>query len=73
MAGEALKEDPEHQAGKSLRRTVTAKDSTGKLRDECLNGEAFYSHKEAQMVIEKRRVRGPRELRPNSWASADGP
>lgn len=25
------------------------------------------------MVIEKWRVRGPRELRPNSWASADGP
>src|SRR5215471_6526270 len=28
----------------------------GKLRDECLNGEIFYSLKEAQVVIEKRRV-----------------
>jgi putative transposase len=35
----------------------------GKLRDECLNGEIFYSLKEAQIVIEKWRVeyntRGP--------------
>ena len=29
----------------------------GKLRDECLNGEIFYSLKEAQVVIEKWRVR----------------
>jgi transposase InsO family protein len=28
----------------------------GKLRDECSNGEAFYSLKEAQIVIEKWRV-----------------
>src|SRR5580692_6108720 len=28
----------------------------GKLRDECLNGEIFYSLKEARIVIEKRRV-----------------
>ena len=28
----------------------------GKLRDECLNGEIFYSLKEAQIVIEKWRV-----------------
>src|SRR5262249_13267643 len=27
-----------------------------KLRDECLNGEIFYSLKEAQIVIEKWRV-----------------
>ena len=25
----------------------------GKLRDECLNGEIFYSLKEAQIVIER--------------------
>jgi putative transposase len=25
----------------------------GKMRDECLNGETFYSLKEAQIVIEK--------------------
>jgi transposase InsO family protein len=28
----------------------------GKLRDECLNGEIFYSLKETQIVIEKWRV-----------------
>jgi putative transposase len=28
----------------------------GKLRDECLNCEIFYSLKEAQIVIEKWRV-----------------
>lgn len=28
----------------------------GKLRDECLNGEIFYSLKEAQTVIESWRV-----------------
>jgi transposase InsO family protein len=28
----------------------------GKLRDECLNGETFYSLKEAPIVIEKWRV-----------------
>jgi transposase InsO family protein len=28
----------------------------GKLRDECLNGEIFYSLKEAQAVIESWRV-----------------
>jgi transposase InsO family protein len=28
----------------------------GKLRDECLNGEIFYSLKEAQVVIEKWRM-----------------
>lgn len=28
----------------------------GKLRDECLNGEIFYSLKEAQIVIEKWRI-----------------
>jgi putative transposase len=29
---------------------------SGKLRDECLNGEIFYLPKEAQVVIEKWRV-----------------
>jgi transposase InsO family protein len=28
----------------------------GRLRDECLNGELFYSLKEAQIVIENWRV-----------------
>ena len=37
----------------------------GKLRDECLNGEIFYSLKEVQVVIEKWRV-GCNALRPHS-------
>ena len=37
----------------------------GKLRDECLNGEIFYSLKEAQIVIEKWRVQY-NTLRPHS-------
>ena len=28
----------------------------GKLRDECLNGEIFYSLKEAQIIIEQWRI-----------------
>jgi transposase InsO family protein len=28
----------------------------GKLRDECLNGEIFYSLREAQIVIEQWRI-----------------
>ena len=34
-------------------RTATAKSFNGKLRDELLNGEIFYSLKEAQIVIEQ--------------------
>jgi len=37
----------------------------GKLRDECLNGEIFYSLKEAQVVIERWRVEY-NTLRPHS-------
>jgi transposase InsO family protein len=37
----------------------------GKLRDECLNGEIFYSLKEARIVIEKWRVQY-NTLRPHS-------
>ena len=37
----------------------------GKLRDECLNGEIFYSLKEAQIVIENWRSEYNR-VRPNS-------
>ena len=37
----------------------------GKLRDECLNGEIFYSLKEAQVVIEQWRVEY-NTLRPHS-------
>jgi hypothetical protein len=44
----------------------------GELRDECLSGEAFYTLREAQIVIEKQRVRGRREgttelMRPRRW------
>ena len=35
----------------------------GKLRDECLNGELFYSLKEAQIVIEKWRWNTTRGIR----------
>ncbi len=38
----------------------------GKLRDECLNGEIFYSLKEAQIVIEKWRVEDNIEACPHS-------
>jgi putative transposase len=37
----------------------------GKFKDECLNGEIFYSLKEAQVVIEKWRVQY-NEVRPHS-------
>ena len=37
----------------------------GKLRDECLNGEIFYSLKEAQIIIERWRVHY-NTLRPHS-------
>ena len=34
-------------------RTATCKSFNGKLRDELLNGEIFYSLKETQIVIEQ--------------------
>lgn len=37
----------------SLRMGRLLAPSNGKLRDECLNGEIFYSLREAQIVIEK--------------------
>lgn len=52
----------------------------GKLRDECLNGEIFYSLKEAQVVIERWRVHyntrrphsslGYRSPAPAAWGTA---
>jgi putative transposase len=52
----------------------------GKLRDECLNGEIFYSLKEAQIIIERWRVHyntrrphsslGYRPPAPASWIAA---
>jgi putative transposase len=38
----------------------------GKLRDECLNGEIFYSLKEAQILIEQWRVPEYNTQRPHS-------
>ena len=40
----------------------------GKMRDECLNGEIFYSLKEAQIVIEKWRVEYNTQDRTRRWA-----
>jgi len=39
-----------------LRKNGYCESFNGKLRDECLNGEIFYSLKEAQVVIEQWRV-----------------
>ena len=54
-AGEAGYRRAVHRARKSLGKRVLRKFQR-KLRDECLNGEIFYSLKEAQIVIEKWRV-----------------
>ena len=44
--------------------------STGSCRDECLNGEIFYSLREAQIVIEKWRVEyNTRPVRIRRWAT----
>ena len=43
----------------------TCESFNGKFRDECLNGEIFYSLKEAQVVIEQWRVQY-NEVRPHS-------
>ena len=45
----------------------------GKLRDECLNGEIFYSLKEAQVVIEQWRVQYNTVRPHNRRRSAIGP
>ena len=47
----------EGRVSRSLKTGVDApRDFNGKLRDECLNGEIFYSLKEAQILIEPWRV-----------------
>ena len=55
MAGEGRDRDAVHRTGKSLENGYS-ESFNGKLRDECLNGEIFYSLKEAQIVIENWRV-----------------
>ena len=42
----------------------------GKLREECLNGEIFYSLQEARIVIEQWRQQHNR-VRPHATASSD--
>ena len=49
----------------NILRQIEVENANGKLRDECLNGEIFYSLKEAQIVIEQWRVRY-NTLRPHS-------
>ena len=41
----------------------------GKLRDECLNGETFYSLKEATVVIEQWRNHTSRSDRTDHWTT----
>jgi transposase InsO family protein len=45
-----------HAAQLNTRANGYCESFNGKLRDECLNGEIFYSLKEAQIVIEQWRV-----------------
>jgi len=42
--------------GKSVAASCKEAGTTEQLRDECLNGEIFYSIKEAQAVIESWRI-----------------
>ena len=42
--------------GKTIAVACKEARTTEQLRDECLNGELFYSLKEAQVVIEKWRI-----------------
>ena len=53
-----------HRARKSLGERGYCECFNGKLRDECLNGEIFYSLREAQIVIEKWRVEIQHEASP---------
>jgi hypothetical protein len=54
VAGECGDGDAVHRARKSLGgENGYCESFNGMLRDECLNGEIFYSLKEAQIVIER--------------------
>ena len=55
MAGQAGYGHAVHRARKSLENGY-CESFNGKLREECLNGEIFYSLKEAQVIIAKWRV-----------------
>ena len=56
MAGRLGNEEPLHRAGSPWENGY-CESFNGKLRDECLNGEIFYSLKEAQIIIESWRNR----------------
>ena len=51
MAGRLGNEEPLHEPGSPWENRYS-ESFNGKLRDECLNGEIFYSLKEAQIIIE---------------------
>lgn len=51
MAGELRSGNAVHRTGKSLGKRLL-RELQWEARDECLNGEIFYSLKEAQIVIE---------------------
>ena len=57
--------DALYRAGQSRGRTATTRASNGKLRDELLNGEIFYSLQEAKVLIEQWR-REYNTVRPHS-------
>ena len=52
MADKSWHDEPVHQARIPLEEWLS-ESFNGKLRDELINGEIFYSLKEAQVVIEK--------------------
>jgi putative transposase len=53
VAGETGHENALHRAGESMENGY-CESFNGRPRDECLDGEIFYSLKEAQIVIERR-------------------
>ncbi len=52
VAAANRRQDPVHRAGQSLGKWLL-RELHGTLRDELLNGEIFYSLKEARIVIER--------------------
>lgn len=55
VVGEGRYGNAVHRTGESMGERLL-RELQRKVRDECLNGEIFYSLKEAQIVIEKWRV-----------------
>jgi transposase InsO family protein len=79
MAGDGRYAAAVYRAMESLGKRIR-ESFNGKLRDECLNGEIFYSLKEAQVVVGMRHKHyntirphnslGYRALAPMSWIVA---